>query len=78
MSVTDKQIEAPIFGSRKYWSAVSAFVVTVSTYMITKSEGLAYFTGFPFVGNVAAVFIQNMITLKQNGAIEQHNQVSKG
>ena len=59
-----KQMDTPIFGSRKYWSGVTAAVVLVGTYMITKSEGLAYFAVAPFVGNVAAVFVQNLFKLK--------------
>ena len=62
-----KQIEAPILGSRKFWSAVIGAVFTVATYMLTKEVGLAYFVGVPFLGNVAAIFAQNMLELKNGG-----------
>jgi hypothetical protein len=62
-----QQINSPVFGSRKYWSAVSALVAVIATFLVTKSEMLSVFTGTPFVGNVAAIFFQNMQQLKKNG-----------
>lgn len=51
-----------LLGSRKFWSGVAAFIAINVTFLLTHSEMLAGLASAGFIGNVYAVWKQNMRT----------------